>query len=74
MPSAREIRSQGQRSVEQLVDRHQMARKPTRDLFVDYLEERQPGVDYFTLVQLAYTLVGCFWADLERHHPGIDSL
>lgn len=74
VPSLREIRSPGQRSVEQLVDRHEIASAPIRDLLVDYLRERQPGVDYSTLVQLAYTLVGCFWADLERHHPGIDSL
>ena len=74
VPTLREIRSLGQRTVEQLVDRHPIACRPIRDLLVDYLTERQPGVDYSTLVGLAYKLVGCFWADLERHHPGIDSL
>jgi hypothetical protein len=40
---------------------------------VDYLRERQPAIDYGSLEQLARRL-GMFWADLERHHPGIDSL
>lgn len=74
VPTFREIRSLGQRSVEQLVDRHPITCRPMRDLFVDYLRERQPAIDYSTLVGLAYQLVGCFWIDLERHHPGIDSL
>jgi len=38
------------------------------------LNERRPGIDYTTLVRLAYALAGCFWSDLERHHPGICSL
>ncbi|MGH3949909.1 MAG: tyrosine-type recombinase/integrase, partial [Pseudonocardiaceae bacterium] len=74
VPSLREIRSLGQRSVEQLVDRHPIACQPMRDLFVEYLRERQPAIDHSTLVGLAYHLVGCFWIDLERHHRGIDSL
>jgi integrase len=45
-----------------------------RDLLVAYLAERQPAIDYTTLVGLAYHLVRCFWFDLEQHHPGIDSL
>jgi hypothetical protein len=74
VPTFREIRSLGQRTVEQLVDRHPITCRPMRDLFVDYLRERQPAIDYSTLVGLAYQLVGCFWTDLERHHLGIDSL
>ena len=73
-PTLREIRSSGQRTVEELVDRYQVACRPVRDLIVSYLAERQPAVDYATLVALSYQLVRCFWADLERHHPGIDSL
>ena len=64
----------GQLSVEQLVDRHDLACRPVRDLLVDYLRERQPGIDYSTLIKLVTTLVPCFWKDLEAHHPGIDSL
>jgi hypothetical protein len=33
----------GRRSVEQLVDRSQVASRPIRDLLVDYLRERQPA-------------------------------
>lgn len=66
--------ARGQLSVEEMVDRYQLACKPIRDLFVDYLRERQPSMDYNTLRQTAGILVGSFWADLERHHPGIDSL
>ncbi|MEV0899081.1 site-specific integrase [Actinoplanes sp. NPDC049802] len=64
----------GQTPVEQLVDRYQVACRPVRDLLVDYLRERQPAIDYNTLTTLATTLVLWFWKDLERHHPGIDSL
>ena len=56
-----------------MIDRHHLACRPIRDLLVDYLRERQPGMDYGSLEQLARRL-GLFWADLEAHHPGIDSL
>ena len=56
-----------------MIDRHNLACRPIRDLLVDYLRERQPGMDYGSLEQLARKL-GMFWADLEAHHPGIDSL
>jgi len=64
----------GQLSVEQLVDRYDLACRPVRDLLVDYLRERQPGIDYNTLVKLAVSVVLCFWKDLENCHPGIGSL
>jgi integrase len=64
----------GQLPVEQLVDRYQVTCRPIRDLFVDYLRERQPAIDYNTLTALATALVLWFWKDLERHHPGIGSL
>jgi hypothetical protein len=54
-----------------MIDRHHLACRPVRDLLVDYLRERQPGNG--SLEQLARKL-GMFWADLEAHHPGIDSL
>ena len=73
-PTLHQIRSLGQRSPAQLVDRYPIACRPIRDLLVAYLAERQPAIDYTTLVSLAYHLVRCFWFDLERHHPGIDSL
>ncbi len=64
----------GQLAVEQLVDRYDLACRPVRGLLVDYLRERQPGIDYSTLTGLATTLALWFWKDLETHHPGIGSL
>jgi integrase len=69
----RQLRTAGQRTPEEMIDRHQLACRPIRDLLVDYLRERQPAIDYASLEQLGHRL-GMFWADLERHHPGIDSL
>ncbi len=69
----RELRTAGQRTPEEMIDRHNLACRPIRDLLVDYLKERQPAMDYASLEQLARRL-GMFWADLEAHHPGIDSL
>jgi hypothetical protein len=69
----RELRTAGQRTPEEMIDRHNLACRPIRDLLVDYLKERQPAMDYGSLEQLARRL-GMFWADLEAHHPGIDSL
>ena len=74
VPTLREIRSSGQRPVEELVDRYPIACRPVRDLLVDYLKERQPALDYVSLRNQSYVLAGCFWRDLEQHHPGIDSL
>lgn len=48
--------------------------RPVRDLLVDYPRERQSALDYTSLQALSYHLGKRFWADLERHHPGIDSL
>ena len=70
----RELRVRGQRGAGELVDRYQISCRPVRDLLVDYLRERQPALDYTSLKSLAYHLAGVFWADIERHHPGIDSL
>jgi hypothetical protein len=57
-----------------LVDRYHLQSVPIRNLLVDYLTERQPSLDYTSLKSLALALVGRFWADLERHNPGISSL
>jgi hypothetical protein len=64
----------GQPSCEQLIDRYRIACRPVRDVMVDYLRERQAAVDFSTLQRLAYLLGKLFWADLEAHNPGIDSL
>jgi hypothetical protein len=73
-PTLRALRTSGQRTPSELVDRYGIACRPVRDVLVDYLAERQPSLDYVSLKNLAYCLAKLFWCDLERHHPGIDSL
>jgi integrase len=70
----RELRRSGQLTPADLIDRYELTCRPIRDLIVDYLCERQPALDYGSLVSLSNFLGRLFWADLERHHPGIDSL
>jgi len=70
----RALRTRGQRSPQELIDRYRLACAPVRDLLVDYLRERQPALDYTSLESLAHFLGKRFWADIEAHHPGIDSL
>jgi integrase len=74
MATLREILGAQRRSVEELVDRYAITCRPIRDLLVDYLKERQPAVDYNSLVHTSYVLAKCFWRDLEEHHPGIETL
>jgi Phage integrase family len=64
----------GQPSCEALIDRYRIACRPVRDVLVGYLQERQPSMDFSSLQRHAYLLGKLFWADLEAHHPGIDSL
>ncbi|MEV6932506.1 tyrosine-type recombinase/integrase [Dactylosporangium sp. NPDC051485] len=64
----------GPRSVAELIDQYQLACQPVRDLLIDYISERCQGMDYSTRRQLVIVLGKLFWADLEDHHPGIDTL
>jgi Phage integrase family len=74
-PAAIEMFSgRGQPSCGALIDRYRIACRPVRDVLVDYLQERQPSMDFSSLQRHAYLLGKLFWADLEAHHPGIDSL
>lgn len=73
-PTVRTFYTHGQLSIEQLIDRYEIACTPIRDLLVDYLRERQTRLDHSTLRNLAYKLGRLFWKDLEVHHPGIDRL
>ncbi len=65
---------QGQRPTAELVDRHQIQCRPVRDALIRYLDERRPALDYASFNSLVSRLAGTFWADIERHHPGIDTL
>jgi hypothetical protein len=74
-PAAIQVFSgRGQPSCEQLIDRYRIQCTPMRDVLVDYLRERQPSLDFSSLQREAYLLGKLFWADLEAHHPGIDSM
>ncbi|MDQ3151025.1 MAG: site-specific integrase, partial [Actinomycetota bacterium] len=73
-PRLEELRSAGQRTPAELIDRFDLACRPVRDLLVDYLCERAPALDYSSLRSLAADLGNVFWKDLERHHHGINSL
>ncbi|OAA18697.1 hypothetical protein AAY23_111819, partial [Frankia casuarinae] len=64
----------GPQSTAELVDRHGIADRQIRELLIRYLDERRPALDYSTFRMLVGRLAGAFWADLERHHPGIDTL
>src|SRR5215472_19037424 len=44
-----ELRTTRQRTPAELIGRYQLACQPVRDLLVDYLQERQPGLDYTSL-------------------------
>lgn len=73
-PTIHAASRRGQLTIEEIVDGYNIVCRPVRDLFVDYLHERQPGMDYASIRQLATKLVLLFWRDLELHEPGINSL
>ncbi|MFD6938792.1 tyrosine-type recombinase/integrase [Streptomyces goshikiensis] len=64
----------GQYSPAELIDRYDIQDQRVRDLLVDYLTERQLALDYTSLDDLSRTIGLNFWSNLEKHHPGINSL
>jgi hypothetical protein len=56
----RELRSAGQHTPAELIDRFDLACRPVRDLLVDYLSERAPVLDYSSLRALAADLGNVF--------------
>lgn len=77
IPPATTLRAalrRGQRTTTELIDDYDIRCRPIRDLLVRYLDERRPALDYNSLSNLAGVLAGSFWADIEKHHPGIDTL
>ncbi|WP_147201330.1 tyrosine-type recombinase/integrase, partial [Pseudonocardia asaccharolytica] len=66
--------NRGQRPVAELVDRHGIRSRTVRTALIRYLTVRRPAMDYASLYTLVSVLAGVFWADIERHHPDIDSL
>jgi integrase len=72
--SLRAALRRGQRTTAELVGEYGICCRPVRDVLVRYLDERRPALDYKSLASLAGELAGTFWADIERHHPGISTL
>lgn len=64
----------GQRPTRELVDGYGIRSRSVRDVLVRYLDERRPGLDYNTFTNMVSVLARDFWADIERQHPGIDTL
>ncbi|WP_280444853.1 tyrosine-type recombinase/integrase [Nocardia brasiliensis] len=64
----------GQRSVSEMVDAYGICSPRVREVLIRYGQERQPSLDYTSLRGIIGDLAGIFWADIERHHPGIDTL
>ncbi|MDN5919902.1 MAG: site-specific integrase, partial [Pseudonocardia sp.] len=64
----------GPRPVPELVAAHGIVSPAVTEAIVRYFTERAPSLDYNSLYNGISTIAGTFWADLERHHPGIDSL
>ncbi|WP_103349730.1 site-specific integrase [Amycolatopsis sp. CA-128772] len=64
----------GQRPTAELVDSYRIQSRSVREVLIRYLDERRATLDYSSLRVLIGKLVGRFWADVEHHHPGIDSL
>jgi len=73
-PTLAQYHHTGKRSPAELVDRYPIADRAVRDVLVHYLTERCAMLDYASLVNQSQMLAGLFWADLERHHPGICSV
>jgi integrase len=58
-----------QHSVATLVDRYGIPPSGVRDLLVDYLGELKAGMDYASLLSLAYRLVRLFWWEVLQINP-----
>ncbi|MFE7666399.1 tyrosine-type recombinase/integrase [Streptomyces celluloflavus] len=73
-PTLAAARAPGQRTVQQMVDSYRIVSPRVRELLIAYLTIRKPELDYASLRGLASTLCLTYWRDLEKHHPGIDSI
>ena len=70
----RALQLEGRRTVPQLVDTYGVSNSRIRSLLIDYLTERAAALDYSSLAGLTRMLVRNFWTDIERHHPGQDTI
>jgi hypothetical protein len=65
---------EGPRPTPELVDRYHVQSTVIRGVLIRYLDERRPAMDYGSFRALVSVLAGAFWADIEAHHPGLDTL
>lgn len=70
----REHQRVGQQSTVEMVDRYGLRPGRVRDVLVRYLDERRPGLDFKSFRNMVGHLAGAFWADIEAHHPEIETL
>lgn len=68
-PTLRNALRAPQLTIEEMVDRYQVADPRIRDLFVAYLHRRYPDVDYSGLLAAAYAIVKLFWNGLVEINP-----
>jgi hypothetical protein len=64
-----DARIRGQRSIEELVGRHQLRNTEVRELLIDYLQRRAVEIDYSTLDNLVRNLIEYFWKVIEDINP-----
>ncbi|MEV0650117.1 site-specific integrase [Phytomonospora sp. NPDC050363] len=64
-----DARVRGQRSVEELVERHQLRDQEIKNLLIDYIRRRSVEVDYATMENIVRNLVYHFWRVVEDINP-----
>jgi hypothetical protein len=64
----------GQQTTRELVEGYGIASVQIRELIIRYLDERRASYDYVSLRDVVYILSSLFWVDIEKHHPGIDTI
>lgn len=69
-PTLRNALRAPQLTIEEMVDRYEVADPQVRGLFVAYLHRRYPDVDYSGLTAAAYAIVKLFWNGIVEINPG----
>ena len=74
LPSLRQVRRDARPTPAQIVDSYGITSARMREMFSRYLQNRAAALDYSSLRSLAYELLRNFWADIQTHHEGLESL
>ena len=70
----REASYAGQPTVLDIVDVYNIESQDVREMFIRYLLDRQPSLDFVSLRNLAYELLRNFWSDVQENYRGKNSL